>query len=86
MSKTVKAKTMKFFNAVRVGTTQLTYIDPQNTKVVAEITGNIVKITDTKENVTYTSLYNVPYWTIEEQHEPTRNAGPNKGSRAKKGK
>ncbi len=81
-----KVISMKFHNAIRVGTTQHTYID-QNSKINAEISGNIVRVTDDKGNVAYTSLYNVPYWTIEEKKsEQTRNTSTNKGGRAKKSK
>ena len=83
----VRIKTAKFFNAIRIGTTQVTFIEPKSNLEV-ELKGNIIRITDTKGNIAYTSLYNVPYWTVQEETpedvKPTRDTSPVKSSRAKK--
>jgi hypothetical protein len=79
-----KIKTIKFFNAIKVGRKQLTFLD-QNTQISATKSGVEIKLEDAEGYVAYTSIFNSSYWTLEEiDIEPTGNASSVKGSRKKR--
>jgi len=60
----MKILTCKFFNPVRVGNKQFSYIEP-NSRIMATLNPPLLKMEDEDGNITYTSLQNTVYFTLE---------------------
>lgn len=60
----MKIVTCKFFNPVRIGSTQISYLQPSS-KIMATLTPPLIKMEDGDGNITYTSLQNIVYFTLE---------------------
>ena len=56
---------VKFFNSVKIGKNEITYIDERNEEFLVDIDNILIKIQniETKE-CTYTSLHNVVFFTL----------------------